>query len=119
MVLSSLRPESSLVEFLASQARRESIRDLAYRTAAALALTVIAFVAFGQPILTTASMAYFSYAMWGLLDRARSRSIIAGSGTAAHYLKILCAIFATLGVASGIGLLMAIGFTLLGSPWVL
>ncbi len=121
MILSSLRPESSVVDFLESQARRESIRDLVYRTVAALVVVMIGFapVPVAKPILMTASFAYLSYGMWGLLDRARSHSISVGNDRTAQYLKILCAFFVVLGVLSGIGLLMAIGFTLLGSPWVL
>ena len=121
IAFASLRSNDSLVEFLESQARRESVRHLTYRAIAAFALVVGAFgpVSLGRPMLMTASFAYFSYAAWGLLDRARSESVRAGRGSTAQYLKILCAFFVGLGVLSGIALLMAIGRTLLGSPWVL
>ena len=121
MVLASFRPESSLVDFLESQARRESIRHLTYRAVAAFALLASGFapVSIGKPILVTAAFAYFSYAVWGLLDRARSQSVKQGWAGTAQYLGILCGLFVALGVLAGIGLLMAVGFTLLGSPWVL
>ena len=121
MVLSSLRPEVSLVDFLESQARRESTRGLVARTAAALALMAVGLgpVSWAKPIAVALSIAYFSYAAWGLLDRARSHSMNSGRAVTVRYLNVLCAMFVGLGVLAGIALLMAIGFTLLGSPWVL
>ena len=121
MVLSSLRPDVSLVDFLEAQARAESTRGLVARTAAALALMAVGLgpISWATPIVVTLSIAYFSYAAWGLLDRARSFSISSGRAKSVRYLSALCAIFVGLGVLAGIALLMAIGFTLLGSPWVL
>jgi hypothetical protein len=121
MALSSLRPDTSLVEFLESHARGESIKELVARTVVAFALVLggLGPLRWGRPVLATFSLAYFSYAAWGLLDRARSYSIKAGWRFTAQYLRILCGLFVGLGVGSGIGLIFAIGFALLGSPWIL
>ena len=121
MVISSLRPDASFVDFLESQARKEPVSHLWYRAFAAFVLVLVGFgpVAGGRLVLVTASFAYFSYAMWGLLDRGRSESVESGRGLMSECLRVLCAFFVAIGVVSGIGLLMAIGFMLLGSPWIL
>ena len=62
---------------------------------------------------------YFCYAVWGLLDRARSHSQNGRSRSRVGLLTALCAFFVWLGVLSGIGFLMSLGFMLLGAPWIL
>jgi len=121
MVLSSLRPDASLVDFLESHARSESTRELVARTVVALALVLGALVPVsrGRTVVVTVAVAYFSYAMWGLLDRARSQSAASGRARIERYLRLSCAFFMVLGVASGIGLIFAIAFSLLGAPWIL
>jgi hypothetical protein len=121
MVLSSLRPDANFVDFLESHARGESIKELVARTVGAFALVLGGFgpLPWGKPIVATLSVAYFSYAVWGLLDRARSYSIRAGWRATAQYLRILCGFFVAVGVVAGIGLIFAIGFALLGAPWIL
>ena len=121
MVLSSLRPDASFLDFLESKARTESIKELVARTIVAFALVIsgLAPIPWGKPIVVTLSFAYFSYAAWGLLDRARAYSVNSDWRLTARYLGVICAVFVGIGVVSGVALLFAIGFTLLGSPWVL
>ncbi|HJQ12826.1 MAG TPA: hypothetical protein VJ840_17480 [Gemmatimonadaceae bacterium] len=121
MVLSSLRPDASIVEYLEQRARAESIRRLVTATLIAIALVVggLRAAPFGKPVIVTLAFTYFCYGAWGLLDRALSSAGRLGWQTTATFLRMLSAAFVALGVLSGIGVLMAIVFTLLGDPWIL
>jgi hypothetical protein len=77
MVLSSRRPDASLIEYVESRARSAPLRILIAHTVLALAVALTA------------------------------------------YLGMLCSFFVGLAVLSGIALLFALSFTLLGSPWIL
>ena len=119
MVLSSLRPDDgSIVEYLEHRARTESASGLVARSLLALAVVVGGFgpIPVGKPVVVSLSFTYFCYAMWGLLDRARSR---ASRSSSTGYLSVLCALLVWLGVLSGIAFLMSAGFLLLGAPWIL
>jgi hypothetical protein len=121
MVLSALRPDASLVEYLESRARSASVKGLVVKALLALALVTVGFArpVSGRSVIITMAGIYFCYAAWGLLDRARSRSVLRGWSLTARYLRALCALFVGLGVLSGLGLLLAIWFFALGSAWVL
>src|SRR4051812_16381364 len=75
MVLSALRPDSALAEFLAHRARSASVRRLAIDFAVGLA--GVSSVLWWRPQywLMLASMlgCFLAYGGWGLLDRALSR----------------------------------------------
>lgn len=120
MVLSSLRPDTSIVEYLEHRARTESLRGLVARSALALAVVIggLGPIPVAKPVVVSLAFTYFCYAMWGLLDRARSHSEARRSSSAA-YLNVLCALLVWLGVLSGIAFLMSAGFLLLGAPWIL
>jgi hypothetical protein len=121
MVISPLRSDKSFLDFLELQARGESVKELAARAGGAFGLALAGFGAlpWGSAIVATLSLAYFCYAVWGLLDRARSYSVKSGRQATARYLGVLCGFVFGLGVASGIGSIFAIGFALLGAPWIL
>ncbi|HKR07963.1 MAG TPA: hypothetical protein VJS39_02135 [Gemmatimonadaceae bacterium] len=121
MVLSSRRPDASLVEYVESRARSAPTRSLIAHTvlAFAVALTAVSVLPSGRQIIVPFALAYFSYGAWGLLDRARERALAHGQMLAARYLSVLCSIFVGLAVLSGTALLFALSFTLLGSPWIL
>lgn len=74
MVISALRPDASLAEFLAHRAREASLRrlwlDVTLGTVAAVA--TISSRPAGWVILTSAALCFIAYGSWGLLDRARS-----------------------------------------------
>jgi hypothetical protein len=121
MVLSSLRPDASIVEYLEHRARTQSLRGLIARSLLAFAFVIAGLgpLPVGKPVIVSAALTYFCYAIWGLLDRARSHSQNHRSRIGTGYLTILCACFVWLGVLSGIGFLMSVGFLLLGAPWIL
>jgi len=119
MVLSSLRPDASIVEYLEHRARAESLPGLIARSLLAFAFVVagLAPIPVYKPVVVSLGLTYFCYAVWGLLDRARSHSQTIRSSYS--YLNVLCTFFVWLGVLSGIGFLMSVGFLLLGAPWIL
>jgi hypothetical protein len=121
MVLSSRRPDASLVEYVESRARRAPVRILIAHAIIALAVAIIGISASpsGKQIIIPFALAYFSYGTWGLLDRARSRSVELGWQLRARSLTMLCSFLVGLAVLSGIALLFAGSFTLLGAPWIL
>lgn len=121
MVLSSLGAGAGLVEYLEQRARKESLSGLIGRAVVAVAVLVVGVgpLPSGKPVVVTLAITYLAFAAWGLLDRARSYSPVREWAAAAQSLRLLCALVVGLGVLSGIGLLLAIGFALLGDPWVL
>jgi hypothetical protein len=121
MVLSALRPDASLLEFLESRARAASVRRLGVEAIAALVIVTGGFGAFpfARPVVVTLAGAFLCYAAWGLVDRARSHSAIRGWGRTAQCLRVLCGLLVGLGVLSGVGSILAIWFIVLGDAWVL
>ena len=121
MVLSALRPDASLVEYLEYRARSTSKARLVFQAIVAFALMAggLGRLPFARPVVFTLGGVFFCYAVWGLLDRARSHYSKIGWTLTARYLGILCAGFVGLGVLSGLGLILAIWFVALGSAWVL
>ena len=121
MVLSALRPDASLVEFLEHRARSTSITRLVSQAIVGFVLVTGGFgrLTFARPLVGTLAGVFFCYAAWGLLERARSYSVKRGWTLTAQYLRFLCALFVGAGVVSGLGLILAIWFVALGSSWVL
>jgi len=121
MVLSALRPDASLVEYLEHRARSTSIARLVFQATVAFAVVAAGFgpLPFARPVVGTFAGVFFCYAAWGLRDRARSHYVKRGWTLTAQYLTLLCALFVGLGVLSGLGLILAIWFVALGSAWVL
>src|SRR5437868_14640957 len=93
MVLSALRPDASLVEFLEYRARSASIRRLAAHAIVGLALVTggCGRLTFARSVVGTLSGVYFRYAAWGLLDRAKSYSVNRGWPLTAQYIGLLWA----------------------------
>lgn len=121
MVLSAHRPDASLLEYLEYRARSAPLGRLVAQAVVAFALVLVGFgrLPFANSVVGAFAAAYFCYAAWGLLDRARAYSTNRGWRLTAWYLKVLGALFAGIGVLSGLGLLLAIWFLALGSPWIL
>jgi len=121
MVLSALRPDASLIEFLEYRARSASIRRLVAQSIVAFALVTGGFgrLPFARSIVGTFGGVCFCYAAWGLIDRAQSYSANRSWTLGAQYLRLLSALFVGIGVLSGLGFLLAIWFLALGSAWVL
>lgn len=121
MVLSSLRPDASIVEYLEHRARAASLRGLVARSVLALVFVIagLRWMAVGKPVLVSLAVTYFCYAVWGMLDRARSNAQNHPSSSRTAYLTALCTFFVWIAVISGIAFVMSIGFLLLGAPWIL
>ena len=121
MVLSALRPDSSLLEYLEYRARSTSIARLVFQAIVSIALMAggLGRFPFARPVVGTLAGVCFCYAAWGLLDRARLHYSRLGWTLTAQYLGVLCALIVGLGVLSGLGLILAIWFVALGSAWVL
>jgi hypothetical protein len=119
MVLSVLRPDAGLFEFLAHRARSATVRRLGLDVA--LGATAVAAVFTSHPpaslFIASAATVLFSYGAWGLLDRGRSiLSAKAWSGTASA-LDALGALSALLGVLAAGGVLLAVWGAALGT-WI-
>jgi hypothetical protein len=119
MVLSALRPDASLSEFLAHRARSASIRrlslDLAVGTAGAAAALWWRPVAW--LVLTSLALCFFAYGAWGLVDRARSRVGVRYHRLANVCLDVICAAMGALGVLAAAGLLLGVWAIALGT-WI-
>jgi len=119
MVLSALRPDAGLLEFLAHRARSATVRRLGLDVA--LGATAIAFVLILHPaaslFVASAATVFLSYGAWGLLDRGRSILSGRGSPRAASALEGLGALSALLGVLGAAGALLAVWALALGT-WI-
>jgi hypothetical protein len=119
MVLSVLRPDAGLFEFLAHRARTASARRLGLDVA--VGATAVASVLRWHPaaslLIASAATVLFSYGAWGLLDRGRSILSSRGSTRAASALDALGALSALLGVLGAGGVLLAIWAAALGT-WI-
>jgi hypothetical protein len=119
MVLSALRPDASLLEFLAHRARSASAR----RLAADVAVSSAAFVAVlrwnprAQLVIACAATVLVCYAAWGLLDRLHPRIANRGWLRTAGLLEALSALCAVLGTLAAGGVLLAIWAIALGT-WI-
>ena len=119
MVLSALRPDAGLFEFLAHRARSASMRRLAIDAAvgtgafaAALRWSLLAPL-----VIASAATLLFSYGAWGMLDRVRSGLANRGRLKTARLFDVLCAASAGLGVLAASGVLLAVWAIALGT-WI-
>ena len=118
MVLSALRPDASLLEFLAHRARSASVRRLSIDALVGMAAFAAALRWESAAQLTIAMMAacLMSYGAWGLLDRARSRLAIRWARSAGLF-EALSALVATVGILAAAGFLFAVWAIALGT-WI-
>ena len=119
MVLSALRPDASLPEFLAHRARSASVRRLSIDLALGIAVSAAAvrWRPFAWLVLTSASLIFFAYGGWGLADRARSHKATQGNRFASTSLDALCAAMGAVGVLATAGLLLGVWAIALGT-WI-
>jgi len=110
MVLSALRPDASIFEFLGHRARSASVQRLAGDVLAGAGIFVAAFQLGSNVRLATASAAtcFLAYGVWGLFDRVRSRPRMSRWPRIAGLLDALCALSATVGVVAAATGLFAI-----------
>jgi len=119
MVLSALRPDASLAEFLAHRARSASIRRLTLDLGVGIGGASGAF--WWRPaawlVLVSMSVCFFAYGAWGLADRARARAAGRDNRLLHTSLEALCAAIAALGVLAAAGLLLSVWAIALGT-WI-
>lgn len=119
MVLSALRPDASLPEFLAHRARSAPLWRLAIDTVmgGATAAAVVWWRPTASLVLASAALCFFLYGAWGLLDRARSHAALANRTSFGRLFDVLCALCAALGVLAAAGLLLGVWAIALGT-WI-
>ena len=119
MVLSVLRPDAGLFEFLAHRARSAPVRRLGIDAigGAAVLAAALRWNPAAQPLMASAAALLFSYGIWGLFDRARSRLSNRGRVRTARLFDALCVLSATLGVLAASGVLLAMWAIALGT-WI-
>jgi len=119
MVLSALRPDASLSEFLAHRARSASLRRLSVDLAAGLAGVSAAlwWRPSGWFALVGLGLSFFSYGAWGLADRERSRATAQGSRIVSVMMEALCAAMGAVGVLAAAALLLGVWAIALGT-WI-
>jgi hypothetical protein len=119
MVLSALRPDASLPEFLAYRARAASVRRLSID----LALGVVGFAAalHWRPtvwlIVASLAMIFFAYGGWGISDRFRSIATTRDNGRSRALLDVLCLVLVAVGVLATAALLYSVWAMALGT-WI-
>jgi hypothetical protein len=119
MVLSALRPDAGLFEFLAYRARSASMRRLAIDAAVGAGAFVAAlrWHHASHVVIAGAAALLFAYGAWGLLDRARfSLANRLGPRTAGLF-DALCALCATLGALAVAAILLAVWALAIGT-WI-
>jgi hypothetical protein len=119
MVLSALRPDAGLFEFLAHRARSASARRLSIDAAVGAGIFVAAlrWNPAAQLVIASAATLFFSYGVWGLLDRVRSSLATRPWPRTTGLFEALCALCAGLGVLAAAGVLLAIWALALGT-WI-
>jgi hypothetical protein len=119
MVLSALRPDASLPEFLAHRARSASVRRLSIDLAVGAAGFSAAFRWHPSVRLVVASIAVmlFAYGAWGIVDRARSAEATRDRGFARGSLDALCFLLAGAGALATGALLYSVWALALGT-WI-
>jgi hypothetical protein len=119
MVLSALRPDASLPEFLAYRARSAPLWRLAIDTVmgGAASAAVVLWRPTASLVLASAALCFFSYGAWGMLDRARSRAAPGRWAFLGRPLDVVCALLAALGVLAAAGVLLGVWAIALGT-WI-
>jgi hypothetical protein len=119
MVLSALRPDASLPEFLAHRARLATVSRLAIDvvTGGTAGAAVVWWRVPPSLVLASAALCFFAYGAWGLLDRARARATVASMRLTRRILDVLCALCAALGVFAVAGVLLGVWAIAIGT-WI-
>jgi hypothetical protein len=119
MVLSALRPDASLPEFLAHRARSASVRRLYIDTALGLAgfAAALHWRPAGWHIAASLALIFFAYGGWGIADRARSIASRPESRHLRALLNALCVLLGAAGVIATAALLYSVWAVALGT-WI-
>ena len=119
MVLSVLRPDASLPEFLVYRARSASVRRLAIDVMIGTAgfAAALSWKPTGWLVFASVGLCFSSYGAWGMLDRVRSRAAPEHSTRIKGLLDAVCALCALLGALAGAGILLGVWAAALGT-WI-
>lgn len=119
MVLSALRPDASLPEFLAFRARSAPVWRLAIDTVmgGAACAAAVWWSPTAWLVLASAALCFFAYGAWGMLDRIRSRAGVAGRNLLRGLVDAVCALCALLGAFAAAGVLLGVWAIALGT-WI-
>jgi hypothetical protein len=119
MVLSALRPDASLLEFLAHRAKSASVRRLCIDIGVGAAGLFSALHWRPAGWLAVASLAaiFFAYGGWGIADRMRSAAATRESRLARALLDALCLLLVATGLLAITALLYSIWAVALGT-WI-
>lgn len=119
MVLSALRPDASLPEFLAHRARSASVRRLSIDLAVGLAglWAALHWRPAGWLVVASLALIFFAYGGWGIADRARSIAATGDSRLARTLLDALCFLLGAAGVLATAALLYGVWALALGT-WI-
>jgi hypothetical protein len=119
MVLSALRPDASLPEFLAHRAKSASVRRLAIDVAAGAVgfASALHWRPAGWLAVTSLALIFFAYGGWGIADRVRSAAATRESRLARALLDALCLLLGATGLLATAALLYSIWAVALGT-WI-
>jgi hypothetical protein len=119
MVLSVLRPEASLPEFLAHRARAASLRRLSLDVVAGLGAlsALLLWRPSGLLVLGSAVLFFALYGAWGITDRARSAPAATGDKRVMIALNVICGMLAAGGVLAMAALFFGVWSIALGT-WI-
>jgi amino acid transporter len=119
MVLSALRPDASLPEFLAHRAKSASVRRLSIDLAVGLAglWAALHWRPAAWLVVASLSLIFFAYGGWGIADRARSGAARQTRRLPRTLWDALCFLLATAGVLATAGLLYSVWAVALGT-WI-
>lgn len=119
MVLSALRPDASLPEFLAYRARSASIWRLAIDSVmgAAACAAAVWWKPTAWVVLGSVALCFFSYGAWGMLDRVRSHAAVTDRTLVRGLAEVACAVCVVLGALATAGVLLGVWAMALGT-WI-
>ena len=119
MVLSVLRPDASLAEFLVHRARAASIRRLAIDAVigGAACGAAIWYKPAAWLVFASTALCFFAYGAWGMLDRVRSHPAFAEGTLLGGLAEATCALCAMLGALAAAGVLLGVWAIGLGT-WI-
>jgi hypothetical protein len=119
MVLSAIRPEAGLPEFLAHRARAASLRRLSLDLVVGLGalFALLWWRPAGLLVLGSAALLFAFYGAWGISDRARSATAATSDARLLSSLNVLCGMLAAGGVLAMAGLFFGIWSIALGT-WI-
>ena len=119
MVLSVLRPDASLPEFLAHRAKSASIRRLSVDLIIGLAgfSAALHWRPSAWLVLASLALSFFAYGGWGIADRARSNAVMRDSRLPRALLDALCILLGAVGALATASLLFGVWAIALGT-WI-